>query len=144
LLKNGGTSFEMKAKKSLLSVLAVFIVFYVFAETEEKDASKDIYDNLDIFASGLALVQRDYVEEVEPQKIIYGALKGMMGALDPHSQFLDQEAYREMQVDTEGEFGGLGIEITVEDNFLRGPRPSLREFCRKTVFLRSRGSRRKT
>lgn len=108
----------MKPNKWSLSIFALFMVFYVFAETEEKDASKDIYDNLDIFASGLALVQRDYVDEVEPQKIIYGALKGMMGALDPHSQFLDQEAYREMQVDTEGEFGGLGIEITVEDNFL--------------------------
>lgn len=107
----------MKNGKWIWGFLGTLLVFYAVAESD-RPASKDIYDNLDLFANGLALIQRDYVDEVEPQKLIYGALKGMMGSLDPHSQFLNPESYREIQVETEGQFGGLGIEITLQENFL--------------------------
>jgi carboxyl-terminal processing protease len=70
------------------------------------------YDDLGLFTSVLRLVQQNYVEEVDESALIRGAMRGMLQELDPHSSFLDTEAYREMQVDTRGEFHGLGIEIT--------------------------------
>lgn len=108
----------MKKAKWILSAIGLFSVLYLFGETQDQNTSPDIYDNLDLFANSLAIIQRDYVEPVEPQKLIYGALKGMMKALDPHSQFLDPQAHQEIEVETEGRFGGLGIEITVQDDFL--------------------------
>src|SRR5207244_11921524 len=66
----------------------------------------------------LAIVQKNYVEEVGTQKLVEGAINGMLNALDPHSAYLTPELYKELQVDTEGSFGGLGIEITVRDGVL--------------------------
>jgi len=70
------------------------------------------YDELSVFTSVLNLVRRNYVEPVEEDELVRGALRGMLAELDPHSSFLDAEAYKEMQVDTRGEFHGLGIEIS--------------------------------
>jgi carboxyl-terminal processing protease len=66
----------------------------------------------------LSIVQSQYVDEVPPKDIIYNAIKGTLRGLDPHSSFLDPEMYREMQVETSGSFGGLGIEITLRDDIL--------------------------
>jgi len=66
----------------------------------------------------LAIVQKNYVEEVGTPKLVEGAINGMLNALDPHSAYLTPELYKELQVDTEGSFGGLGIEITVRDGIL--------------------------
>jgi carboxyl-terminal processing protease len=74
--------------------------------------------DLDLFVSGMDVVQRNYYREVKENKLAYGALKGMCSALDPHSQFMDEEIYKDMKVETEGAFGGLGIEITIKDQFL--------------------------
>jgi carboxyl-terminal processing protease len=77
------------------------------------------YDDLSLFTSVLNLVRRNYVEEVDDHDLIQGAVRGMLEELDPHSSFLDAEAYKEMQVDTKGEFHGLGIEITKrKDGFI--------------------------
>jgi carboxyl-terminal processing protease len=77
------------------------------------------YEDLSLFTSVLNLVRRNYVEPVEEDDLIKGAVRGMLQELDPHSSFLDAEAYKEMQVDTRGEFHGLGIEITKrEDGFI--------------------------
>jgi len=70
------------------------------------------YDDLSLFTSVMNLVQRNYVEEIDESRLVRGALRGMLEELDPHSSFLDSDAYHEMQVDTKGEFHGLGIEIT--------------------------------
>jgi carboxyl-terminal processing protease len=70
------------------------------------------YDDLSLFTNVLNLVRRNYVEPVDENELIKGAVRGMLQELDPHSSFLDAEAYKEMQVDTRGEFHGLGIEIT--------------------------------
>jgi carboxyl-terminal processing protease len=66
----------------------------------------------------LSYIEANYVEEVEPEKLMQGAIRGMLRTLDPHSSFMPQDVYREMQVETEGRFGGLGIEITVRDDVL--------------------------
>ncbi len=76
------------------------------------------YENLRLFTEVLSIVQSQYVDEVTPKDIIYNAIKGTLRGLDPHSSFLDPEMYREMQVETSGSFGGLGIEITLRDDVL--------------------------
>ncbi|HXK24175.1 MAG TPA: S41 family peptidase [Myxococcota bacterium] len=77
------------------------------------------YEDLSLFTNVLNLVRRNYVEPVDESELIKGAVRGMLAELDPHSSFMDSEAYKEMQVDTRGEFHGLGIEITKrEDGFV--------------------------
>ena len=77
------------------------------------------YEDLSLFTSVLNLVRRNYVEEVQERDLVHGAVRGMLQELDPHSSFLDIDAYKEMQVDTKGEFHGLGIEITKrKDGFI--------------------------
>src|SRR6185436_9353925 len=76
------------------------------------------YENLRLFTEVLSIVQSQYVDEVAPKDIIYNAIKGTLRGLDPHSSFLDPEMYKEMQVETSGSFGGLGIEITLKDDAL--------------------------
>jgi len=78
----------------------------------------DVYQQLELFAETISLVQANYVEEVKSKDLIYGALKGMLSSLDPHSQFMDPDTYNEIKVETEGEFGGLGIVITIKDDLL--------------------------
>jgi len=76
------------------------------------------YEQLRLFTEVLSIVQNQYVDEVPPKELIYSAIKGTLRGLDPHSSFLDPESYREMQVETSGSFGGLGIEITLKDDIL--------------------------
>lgn len=72
----------------------------------------EAYDRLETFTAILTIVQKNYVEEVGTKKLLEGAVNGMLGSLDPHSAYLTPELYKELQVDTKGSFGGLGIEIT--------------------------------
>ena len=76
------------------------------------------YKNLEIFTDVLSLVRSSYVENADVDKLIYGAIRGMLNTLDPHSSFLTPEMYEEMQADTHGEFLGLGIEIIIKDGAL--------------------------
>ncbi len=82
---------------------------------EERD---ELYQRLKILAEAMDVVQRNYVEPVSPKDLVYGAVEGIVARLDPHSSFLTPEMFQEMQVETEGTFGGLGIEITVRDGRL--------------------------
>lgn len=81
-------------------------------------ARKDTYTYLDLFNDALAKVEVTYVEDVDVKDLMYGAIRGMLETLDPYSVFFDEEAYRSFRVTTEGEFGGLGIQITVRDGVL--------------------------
>jgi carboxyl-terminal processing protease len=76
------------------------------------------YEQLKLFTEVLSIVQSQYVDEVPPRDLIYSAIRGTLRGLDAHSSFLDPEMYREMQVETSGTFGGLGIEITLRDDVL--------------------------
>jgi carboxyl-terminal processing protease len=91
-----------------------------FGAKEDKAPSdnEELYRELELFEHALSIVRSDYVEEPKAKTLIYGALKGMLATLDPYSQFLDPDSYNELRVDTEGEFGGLGIEITLKDDLL--------------------------
>lgn len=81
-------------------------------------AAEDRYLNLQIFAKVMNIVQQYYVEPVDTQKLIYGGIKGMLRELDPHTNFLPPDMYKEFETETSGEFGGIGIEITMEDGLL--------------------------
>ncbi len=76
------------------------------------------YENLKVFADVLSIVKRNYVEEVDSKDLIYGAINGMLTSLDPHSSFMPPESFKEMQVETKGSFGGVGIEITMRSGVL--------------------------
>ncbi|MFZ2446979.1 MAG: S41 family peptidase [Syntrophobacteraceae bacterium] len=80
--------------------------------------SPDVYQYLKLFSDVMSIVQENYVDKVEQKKLMYGAINGMLRELDPHSSFLKPEDYKELQIETKGKFGGLGIEITIRDNIL--------------------------
>ena len=76
------------------------------------------YQELELFTDVLSIIRRSYVEEKDMKDLIYGAINGMLASLDPHSSFMPPEMFKEMKIDTKGEFGGLGIEITIRDGLL--------------------------
>src|SRR6516225_2294515 len=78
----------------------------------------DTYKELQTFANVLAIVQKNYVEPVSTQELINGAITGMLASLDPHSAYLTPDLYRDLEVETRGSFGGLGLEVTVKDDLL--------------------------
>jgi carboxyl-terminal processing protease len=90
---------------------------YYTAQAAEKDSA---YPSLELFSYVLEKVRKDYVDgqKLTYQELVYGALKGMLNTLDPHSEFMEPEKYRELQSDTQGAFGGLGIVISMKDNFV--------------------------
>ena len=76
-------------------------------------------DDLRTFSEVFGKVKEDYVEDVEDKKLLEGAIRGMLSGLDPHSAYLDKEEFKELQVGTTGQFGGLGIEVSMEDGFVK-------------------------
>lgn len=76
------------------------------------------YENLELFQKVLHFVENNYVDEIKNKDLVYGAIKGMLETLDPHSNFLPPEVFKDMKIDTSGKFGGLGIEIGMKDNVL--------------------------
>ncbi len=103
----------------LVVVVLVSASFLIGAGMAKRVLARgDDYENLRVFTEVLSLVQSNYVEEIDSRKLIDGAIKGMLRTLDPHTSYMPPEMYKEMQVETEGQFGGLGIEITVRDDQL--------------------------
>ena len=88
------------------------------AELNESVEEDDLIKELKIFTDVLSIVRKDYVQPVGSKKLVEGALKGMVSSLDPHSSYLDKEFYKDLQSQTKGEFGGLGLEITMKDGQL--------------------------
>ena len=81
--------------------------------------SDDVYRQLNLFGDVFERVRTDYVEKPDDKKLVESAINGMLSGLDPHSSYMDPNSFREMQVDTKGEFGGLGIEVTMEDGLVK-------------------------
>lgn len=84
----------------------------------ERKTKDELYNQIELFSYALTTIQSEYVDEKQPKELIYGSLKGMLSSLDPHSQFLDPEEYKELKTETQGKFGGLGIEISIRDGLL--------------------------
>ena len=86
---------------------------------QESESSSDIYEQLDLFGDIFERIRAQYVEEVEAKELIEAAIDGMLTSLDPHSSYLSPDDAAQMRVQTRGEFGGLGIEVTQEDGFVK-------------------------
>ena len=108
-------------RRCVIALLAgVALLFTGWSTLTAKTGSEapDIYQYLKTFSDVLAIVQDNYVEKADQKKLMYGAINGMLRELDPHSSFLRPEDFKELQIETKGKFGGLGIEITLRDNIL--------------------------
>lgn len=93
--------------------------FPVFPEATARAAASDTYRSLNLFGDVFEKIRSDYVEKPDEQKLIEAAINGMLSSLDPHSSYMDAKSFRDMQVQTRGEFGGLGIEVTQEDGLIK-------------------------
>lgn len=110
----------MSATLLLMAILGFFAAFLFLGRGLETKvaAETDGYKDLKIFSEVLAALKKSYVEPVDTKELVYGAIKGMLNTLDAHSAFMSPEVYKEMQVDTRGEFGGLGLQIGIKDKKL--------------------------
>ena len=107
--------------KIILLSISIFLVGVTIGLSQSHKLptlSSSIYDELKLFTDVLSQIQKDYVEETKSKDLIYGAIKGMLETLDPHSGFMPPETFKEMQAETKGRFEGLGIEITIKDGVL--------------------------
>ena len=91
----------------------------VFVESIAKAASSDTYRQLNLFGEVFERVRADYVEKPNDSKLVESAINGMLSGLDPHSGYMDPSSFRDIQVQTRGEFGGLGVEVTMVDGLLK-------------------------
>ncbi len=91
----------------------------VFEGSSAKAAAADTYRQLSLFGDVFERVRADYVEKPDDSKLVESAINGMLAGLDPHSSYMDAKSFRDMQVQTRGEFGGLGIEVTMEDGLIK-------------------------
>ncbi len=104
------------------AVLGTFIALgsSVFANRDETEPSQVIpFEDLRAFTEVFQRIKNDYVEEVDDKTLLQNAIQGMLTGLDPHSNYLDEEAYQELQIGTTGEFGGLGIEVGMDNGFVK-------------------------
>ena len=104
--------------KTLKICIYIFFIFFS-SSTYSYDNNEEKYKYLDLFGQVFDRVRSSYVEEVSDQELIEKAIDGMLSGLDPHSGYMNEEIWKEMQMDTKGKFGGLGIEITMEEGFVK-------------------------
>jgi carboxyl-terminal processing protease len=104
--------------KPLLFFFALGLLVFTSGVHHGVTAQEETYEKLKVFTEVLSIVQTNYVDDVNSKDLLYGAVRGMLETLDPHSSFLTPDNFKEMQVETQGSFGGLGIEITVKDRHL--------------------------
>ena len=104
----------------LFAVLAAGSTMVSLARSQSASvANSEIYKQLDLFGEVLERVRSDYVEKPDDDKLIEAAINGMLMALDPHSSYLNPKQFRDMQVQTKGEFGGIGLEVTMENGLIK-------------------------
>ena len=104
--------------------IIVFFAFTIFISSFSfkvyaDDDNTNVYQQLNMFGEVYERVRREYVEEVSDKELIEAAIEGMLQSLDPHSSFMNEDTFKDMQVQTKGEFGGLGIEVSMEDGFVK-------------------------
>lgn len=108
--------------KKFIIVIATIVSFFSLTTLAVSQISRktkdDLYSQIELYSYTLTTIQADYVEEKSPKDLIYGSLRGMLSTLDPHSQFLDPDEYKDLKTETQGKFGGLGIEISIRDGIL--------------------------
>ena len=101
------------------SVVTVGTQTRLLSDGMARAAASDTYRNLNLFGDVFEKIRSDYVEKPDEQKLVEAAINGMLTSLDPHSSYMDAKSFQDMQVQTRGEFGGLGIEVTQEDGLIK-------------------------
>ncbi len=112
----------MKIKNNFYRVYVVILFFlislFVFNTAFPKEKKEEIYKSLKLFSQVFKLIEENYVSDVDPKELIYGAIQGMLQSLDPYSCLLKPDEYKELEIETKGSFTGIGIEITIKDGIL--------------------------
>ena len=98
-------------------ILLITLLFFSFHSKAEEE--KDVYKFLNLFGEAFEKIKNNYVEDVTSKDLIESAIEGMLSSLDPHSTYLNYDELNELKVQTKGEFGGLGIEVTLENGFVK-------------------------
>ena len=101
-----------------LIVVTLIVGVFIGKGWERTGHATETYEELKTFSEVLTQIQKHYVEEVKPKELVQGAIRGMLSTLDPHSAYMTPDMYKEIQVETKGEFGGVGIQIGIKDNRL--------------------------
>jgi carboxyl-terminal processing protease len=99
--------------------LGIFILFYFISILEVSSSEKDIYKKIDLFGEVLEKINQEYVDEIDPSESMDSAINGLLQSLDPYSAYMSPEIFNEMQTETSGEFGGLGIEVGMESGVVK-------------------------
>ena len=115
-------------RKTVMALLAgvalgTAVPQFVATTAAQENSTRNTYEYLDLFGEIFERVRSGYVEDVDEQKLIEAAINGMLASLDPHSAYLPPENFAEMREQTKGEFGGLGIEVTMENGFVKEVAP---------------------
>ena len=105
--------------KKIISKILFFVIVILPFESNSASKNKETYEYLDLFGQIFDRVRSNYVDEVTDEELIEKAIDGMLTGLDPHSGYMNEEVWQDMQMDTRGKFGGLGIEITMEEGFVK-------------------------
>ena len=108
-----------KNKKNIINYISLLFIFFYPYSLNAANNEEEKYKYLDLFGQVFDRVRSSYVEEVSDKELIEKAIDGMLSGLDPHSGYMNEEIWQEMQMDTKGKFGGLGIEITMEEGFVK-------------------------
>jgi carboxyl-terminal processing protease len=116
-------SKKLKVVSLFLLVFILGMAIGLFNSHKVSAVSNNLYEGLKVFTDVLGLLQKEYVEERNPKDLVYGAIKGMLETLDPHSAFMPPSTYKEMQEETRGRFEGLGIEISIKEGILTAVSP---------------------
>ena len=104
---------------SMAGLAGASTVFNITQSYSATSPNNEIYRQLDLFGDVLERVRNDYVEKPDDTKLIESAINGMLASLDPHSSYMNPKSFKDMQVQTRGEFGGLGIEVTMENGVIK-------------------------
>ena len=105
--------------RNLLKTITVLTLLVAFPASAPAASNEETFRQLELFGDIFERVRSFYVDETVDKELIESAINGMLQSLDPHSSYLNEESFRDMQVQTRGEFGGLGIEVTMETGFVR-------------------------
>ena len=115
-------AIEMKRPIAPLTICAAFGLVFAAAQpsgAQDEESGLDKYQSIELFAESLQMIRERHVEEVDYDELIFAAIEGMLSSLDPHSGYLSPDDRSELNVDSRGEFGGLGIQITMESGFVK-------------------------
>ena len=106
--------------KTLKFIKITLLLFFIsISIVQAKNSTSALYEKLDLFSAVLEKIKNEYVDEVDQSEVIDSAVNGMLQSLDPYSSYMNPESFKNMNIETKGEFGGLGIEITMESGFVK-------------------------